>query len=121
MNLEEFKQKYPALYKQIGKQATNQERERYLAVEKLKAPGMEKIIKEAQLEGKTVDEVQLTVFEQTKANLITQQHIGALSRDSAAAGVVRAGEAPISHVNGKKKPIDLLKNAFRKRKSNAEG
>jgi hypothetical protein len=77
----------------------------------MKLPGLEKTIKQAQLEGKEVGEVELEMFHQTKNLLESKQRMEAIIRDSVAARSVPAGDAP----NKKPQKVNLLKKAFRGR------
>jgi hypothetical protein len=110
-DIEAFRKKWPERYNLTVQAAVEAERKRWLALDAIKLPGLEKTIKQAQLEGKEVGEVELEMFHQTKQLLESKQRMDAIMRDSAAIRSIPAGNAPTK----KPEKVNLLKKAFRGR------
>ena len=84
----------PELLSEIEAHARTAERARLAALDGMAGPGLSEIIAKAKAEGTTPEAISMECFKVTQAQLHSMQKLGALNRDAATAGGVRAGDAP---------------------------
>jgi ATP-dependent Clp protease, protease subunit len=84
----------PELVATIQANARVAERARLAALDAMAAPGCDEIIAKAKADGLQPDDIVMQCYNLTRANLASAEKKGALARDAAAAGGLRAGDAP---------------------------
>jgi hypothetical protein len=84
----------PTLVTEIENNARTAERARLAALDEMSGPGLEEIIAKAKADGKQPQDIAMECLKITKAKLNSTTVINALKNDAAAAGGVKAGDAP---------------------------
>lgn len=94
MTKEKLDSDFPVLLAQVREEARVEERQRIASLDAMMGPGLETIISEAKAKGKSPNDIAIECLDITKAQLASSKQLGALSRDSAGASGVPAGDAP---------------------------
>ena len=86
----------PELVAAIEAEARTAERARLAALDAMAGTGLSEIISRAKADGSQPDAIAMECFKLTQTQLASAEKMGALARDAAVAGGVRAGDAPPS-------------------------
>jgi ATP-dependent Clp protease, protease subunit len=104
----------PKLLSDIEAKAKEDERARLSALDAMSSPGLEDIIAKAKKEGSQPNAIAMECFDITKKALAAAKVTGALARDAAPAGSIKAGEAPLPkpEEDRVKKATNMIVGAF---------
>ena len=109
----------PELLAEIETNARTAERTRLAALDAMAGPGLEEIIAKAKADGKQPQDIAMEVNAVLRQRIDAAERKGALARDAAPAGQIRAGDAPSTPAPGdpkkqaQKHASDLIGNALK--------
>jgi hypothetical protein len=118
MTSEQLRSEHPEVFAAVQTEARESERTRLAALDAMMAPGLEAVIASAKADGRMPEQIAMECFNLTRAELTKSAATNALQKDAAAAGSVKAGDAPVvPPVDEKRaKGATLFQNAMRAQK-----